>query len=441
MAAARNHGCAAQLGQQLRRPRRGTHRKLPVHLALEAVGGLAEQPVPPADPGRAPRGEVGGLDHQIRRRPGDLGRQAAHGASHRNRPGFVGDQDVVGVKLADDMVQRLQPLTRLRPPHHDRAGQPVAVEGVQRLPQLDHQVVGDVDRQRHRAHARPGQPHPHPQRSRRGRVETVHLAQHEPVAGGRVGDARRVHIWRHRLDVGGQMLAGRVGVRDFERRGQFAGNPAHRQRISQVRRHRDVEYLVGQPGVAREILAERGIGREHQDAGVVVPDGEFGGGADHALRHPAVGLFRADLEATGQHRTGSREWHPVADREVGRAADHVALGRAGGHVAVPDRLAEPGQLLDGGDLRHHDTADVVPDGLDGLHLQARGGQPPGHLGGRNRLIDRGVLAQPGHWDAHQTSTPSARLNRTSPSSESLISVIPCRTMSVRSMPSPNAKPL
>ena len=339
------------------------------------------------------------------------------------------------------MVQRLQPLARLRPPHHDRAGQPVAVERVHRLPKLDHQVVGDVDRQRHRAHAGPGQPHPHPQRGRRGRVEAVHLPQHEPVAGGRVGDARRVHVGRHRLDVGGQVLAGRVGVGHLERRGQLAGHPAHRQRVPQVRGHRDVEHVIGQPGVAGEILAQRGIGREHQDAGVVVPDGQLGGGADHALRHPAVGLFRADLEAAGQHRTGNRERHPVPGREVGRAADHVALGGAGGHVAVPDRLAEPGQLLDRGDLRHHDTADVVTDGLDGLHLQARGGQPPGHLRGRNRLVNRGVLAQPGQWDAHQSSTPSARLNRTSPSRVSLMSASPCRTMSVRSMPSPNAKPL
>src|SRR5262249_34004469 len=101
----------------------------------------------------------------------------------------------------------------------------------------------------------------------------------------------------------------------------------------------------------------------------------------------------------------------------------------------------PGHLLDRGDLPHDDTADVVADRLDGLHLKAGRGEPPGHLRGRNRLIYRGVLAQPGQWDAHQTSTPSPRLNRTSPSRASLMSVSTCRTMSVRSMPSPNAKPL
>ena len=59
---------------------------------------------------------------------------------------------------------------------------------LERLAELQHQVVGDVDGQRDRAHPGPGQPHPHPQRVGRGRVEAGDLAQHEPVAGGRVVD-------------------------------------------------------------------------------------------------------------------------------------------------------------------------------------------------------------------------------------------------------------
>ena len=55
--------------------------------------------------------------------------------------------------------------------------------------------------------------------------------------------------------------------------------------------------------------------------------------------------------------------------------------------------------------------------------------------------DVGRLEQPGQCDAHQASTPNARLNRTSPSRVSLMSDNPLRTISVRSMPRPNAKPL
>ena len=119
-------------------------------------------------------------------------------------PGRVGDQDVVGVQVADHVVEGLQPLARPGPADHDRPVQPVPVERVQRLAQLQHQVVGDVDGQRHRAHAGPGQPDPHPQRGRPGRVDAADLAQHEPVAGGRVLDAGRVHLGGHRIDIGGQ---------------------------------------------------------------------------------------------------------------------------------------------------------------------------------------------------------------------------------------------
>ncbi len=52
-------------------------------------------------------------------------------------------------------VQRAQRLPRPCPADHDRAPQPVAVVAVDRLSELEHHVVGDVDRQRDRPH--PGQ--------------------------------------------------------------------------------------------------------------------------------------------------------------------------------------------------------------------------------------------------------------------------------------------
>src|SRR5690348_15580915 len=176
---------------------------------------------------------------------------------------------------------------------------------------------------------------------------------------------------------------------------------------------------------------------------MIVADGQLRGRADHPLGHAAVGLLRADLETAGQYRAGRGERHPVAHGEVDRAADDAAwLAGPGGHLAVPDRLAEPGQLLDLGDLGDDHAADVVPGLLERLDLQARGGQPPGHVAGlRQRLPEGGVLRQPGQWNAHQTSIPNARLNRTSPSSVSLMSVSPCRISRLRSMPRPNANPL
>ena len=111
---------------------------------------------------------------------------------------------------------------------------------------------------------------------------------------------------------------------------------------------------------------------------MVVADGQLGGRADHPLGHPAVGLPRADLEAAGQHRAGraSGTRSPAAKLTAPQMTCR-SCAVAGGHLAVPDRLAELGQLLDLAHLGHHDAADVVPDLLDRLDLQAGRGEPPG----------------------------------------------------------------
>ncbi len=190
---------------------------------------------------------------------------------------------------------------------------------------------------------------------------------------------------------------------------------------------------------------------------MVLADCQLRGRADHPLGRTAVRLARADLDAAWQRRAGRRERHEVADGEVDRAADDLMLGPGTGrHPAVPDRLPVPGKLLDLPHLRHHDTADVVPDRLDRLDLKAGRGEPPGDLGGHGTgqaclgQADAGLavgglkrreLEQPGQRDPHHASIPNARLNRTSPSTVSLMSVTPREIISVRSMPSPKAKPL
>ena len=63
-----------------------------------------------------------------------------------------------------------------------RPGQPRRVVGVQRLAQLEHHVVGDVDDQRDRAHPGPEQPPLHPPRRRRRRVDPVDAAGDEAQA-------------------------------------------------------------------------------------------------------------------------------------------------------------------------------------------------------------------------------------------------------------------
>ena len=378
------------------------------------------QLVPAAHLGRAPGIEMSGLDHQVRRGPVDLGVQAAHGAGHGDRPGRVGDQDVLGVQGPDHVIQGLQLLARPGPPHHDLAVQLGPVERVQRLAEFQHQVIGHVHGERHRPHAAPGQPDLHPQRGPGLRGETPHLAQDETVAGGGVLDPGRVDVrpgevqgsaQQRRVGQGGR---GRIGEGHAVRAGQLAGQPAHGHRVAAVGRHRDLEHLVTQVRVGHKVRTERRAGRQHEDPGVIVADGQLAGRADHPLRDAAVRLARADLEPPGQHRPGQRERDPVADREVGRAADHpgrlvgrsVELRLGDGDPAVPDRLLQlqgSGQLLDREHLGDHNAADVMPDRLQRLDLEPGSGQPPRHLRHVDRLGQPGVLAQPGKRHSHLRS--------------------------------------
>src|ERR1700722_14981062 len=87
-------------------------------------------------------------------------------------------------------------------------------------------------------------------------------------------------------------------------------------------------------------------------------------------------------------------------RLVGRSVE-LRLGDS--PPAVPDRLLQPGQLLDREHLGDHHAADVIPDRLQRFDLEARGGQSPGYVRHVDRLGQRRVLAQPGKRYSHVRS--------------------------------------
>jgi hypothetical protein len=95
---------------------------------------------------------------------------------------------------------------------------------------------------------------------------------------------------------------------------------------------------------------------------VIITDRQLSCRADHALGEPAVGLARADLEAAGQHTTRRGKRYPVADDEVARTADDMPLlAVSGRHLAIADRLVEPGQLLNIEHLSDNDTGNILAD--------------------------------------------------------------------------------
>ena len=245
-------------------------------------------------------------------------------------------------------VERGELLALAGQPDGDRPGDGVAVEGVHRLTELEHHVVGDVDGQRDAAHARLGQPAAQPPRARRGRVEPLHRDHGEAVAAVGVGDR---DLPRGLARPDGRGGRARVAPRRGQPGAHLARDAAHGQAVAAVGRDRQLDDDVVQTcdragGRARR----RDVGAvvpEHQDAGVVVADAELADRADHPVGDAVVGLPRGDLEAAREHGPGQRDDDGVADDEVGRAADDApGLGLADVDLAVADRLLEAGQLLD-----------------------------------------------------------------------------------------------
>src|SRR5690606_23053668 len=105
------------------------------------------------------------------------------------------------------------------------------------------------------------------------------------------------------------------------------------------------------------------------------------------------------------------------------------------HLAVLLRLLDEAQHASDGE-----RAGNVTRLLDRLDLQAGPDQPLGDLTGAHVVGQLDQLAQPGNRDPHPLSFPSAWLKRTSPSTMSRMSSMPCRNINVRSSPMPKAKP-
>jgi hypothetical protein len=160
---ARVDGATAELHEQVDGQLGGIVGHPRVDATLEPLGRLADQPVPTRCPGDRHRVEVGRFDEDVRCRLGDLTGRPTHDTGERERElTAVGDEQVFGGQLAVDAVEGGQPLPRPGPADLDRPGQGVQVESMQGLPDQEHDVVGDVDGQRDRAHPGLGQPAAHP---------------------------------------------------------------------------------------------------------------------------------------------------------------------------------------------------------------------------------------------------------------------------------------
>ena len=99
---------------------------------------LGVQRVPAGGPADSAGLEHGALQQNLRSCFRYFAGSAAHHAGQRDRLLCIGDDQVVGGQLALLAVEGGHRLAFARPPHHDAAlGQPLQIERVQRMAQLE----------------------------------------------------------------------------------------------------------------------------------------------------------------------------------------------------------------------------------------------------------------------------------------------------------------
>ena len=117
-----------------------------IDAALEAIGRVGGETEALAGPADGLRAKICGLEHDVGRGGVDLGVLSAHDAGDDERLGFVGDDEHAAVELALLAVECGELLVVGGATNDDAVSANLArVEHVQRLTQLEHDEVADVD--------------------------------------------------------------------------------------------------------------------------------------------------------------------------------------------------------------------------------------------------------------------------------------------------------
>src|SRR6218665_3531109 len=136
----------------------------------------APRPVPPRGARDRNGVEVRRLDKHVARAVSQLGVGTSHDTSKPNRTPVVRDNQILRGEGALFLVKRCERVARARAPHGDAAAQRVEVITVNRLPDLKHDVVRDVNEQRAGSDTRERESGHHPRRCRAARGGTAHDA-------------------------------------------------------------------------------------------------------------------------------------------------------------------------------------------------------------------------------------------------------------------------
>ena len=390
---------AAQLQDKARGGLDGAGQQGGVDAALEALASVRGDLMPPPGQRHAHRVEQRAFQEHPGGRLVAAGRGAAHDPGERLNARRVGDDAILRIGRVVLPVQRPESLARPGTERQRAARELGRVEDMQRPAEVDGEEVRHVHQGVDRP--QPDRDQPVGQPFRAGPIaQTPERAAQNPGTG-----IRHPHIPRDRALERGRDR-GRLPrkQRSHPGGGQVARDPAHRQRVAAVRRHRDVDHRVVQAGIGGVGRADRRVLGQLDDAVMVLAEAHFAKAEQHAGALDAADLahFQGDAGA-GDERAGRGEHRLHAGPRVRRPADdrHQPVARIHGAGAQPVRVRVLRRLDHVGDPERGEGGAAV---LYALQFQADGGQPVGD--GGERRVGVQVRAQPGEGELHQTPSCS-----------------------------------
>lgn len=167
---------ANDLQQQRSRALHCLARQLRIHTTLEAVRRVGVQAIGAGLAGNGDAVEEGAFQEQIAGIVAHTAVLTAHHAGDGQRAAMISDDQSIGTQADFLAVEQHQLLALFSHPHANAAIDFGEVEGVHRLAELEHHVVGDVHRCIDAANIGTTQALDHPQRGRARQVNVTYNA-------------------------------------------------------------------------------------------------------------------------------------------------------------------------------------------------------------------------------------------------------------------------
>ncbi len=278
------------------------------------------------------------------------------------------------------------------------------VEDVQRPAAVIRDVVGDIDQRVDGTKADRREPALQPL-GRRAVLHAAHEAQ--PECGTKRRRRSEVERHRHRAwELALDRLDGRVLEGAHVGRRQIARDAVHAGAVGPVGRELDLDHRVVEARPLGVVRAERRVGRQVDDAVMVIGDLQLELGDQHAAALDAADLADAERHVlAGDIGAGRHEHAGHAGARIGRAA-HDLHGVAAAGIDHAD--AQPvgvGMLLGGNNARDGERRQRLALVLDLLDFQPDHGELVGEL--VERLVRVEMLLEPGQGEFHGEFFPNA----------------------------------